>query len=57
VFPTQEGQSILIVDKHLDALLRLADCHVVIEKGYVVRSGTSDALAADTSVRRRYLQV
>ena len=36
---------------------RLADRHVVIEKGHVVWTGTSAALAADPSVRRRYLQV
>jgi len=53
----QEGQSILIVDKHLEALLRLADRQVVIEKGHVVWTGTSAALAADPSIRQRYLQV
>ncbi len=53
----QDGQSILLVDKHLDALTRLADRHVVIEKGHVVWSGTSAALKADASVRQRYLQV
>jgi branched-chain amino acid transport system ATP-binding protein len=53
----EEGQAILIVDKHLDALLRLADRHVVIEKGHVVWSGSSEALSADKSVRQRYLQV
>jgi branched-chain amino acid transport system ATP-binding protein len=52
-----EGQAILLVDKHLDALQRLADRHVVIEKGHVVWSGTSAALAADPAVRQRYLQV
>jgi len=52
-----EGQSILLVDKHLDALLGLADRHVVIEKGYVVWSGTSAALTADDGIRQRYLQV
>jgi len=52
-----EGQSILLVDKHLDALLKLADRHVVIEKGYVVWSGASAALTADDSIRQRYLQV
>jgi branched-chain amino acid transport system ATP-binding protein len=31
-----EGQAILLVDKHLDALTKLADRHVVIEKGHVV---------------------
>ena len=35
-----EGQAILLVDKHIDALLKLADRHVVIEKGHVVWSGT-----------------
>jgi branched-chain amino acid transport system ATP-binding protein len=53
----QKGQSILIVDKHLEALLRFADRHVVIEKGHVVWTGTSAALAADRSIRQRYLQV
>jgi branched-chain amino acid transport system ATP-binding protein len=52
-----EGQSILLVDKHLDALARIADRHVVIEKGHAVWSGTSAALAADPTVRRRYLQI
>src|SRR6187397_980632 len=52
-----EGQAILLVDKHLDALTRIADRHVVIEKGHVVWTGTSDALAADRSVKEKYLQV
>ena len=52
-----EGQAILLVDKHIDALLKLADRHVVIEKGRVVWSGSSAALAADPTVRQRYLQV
>jgi len=53
----QEGQAILLVDKHLDALTRIADRHVVIEKGHVVWTGTSAELTADGSVRARYLQV
>ncbi len=52
-----EGQSILLVDKHIDALLKLADRHVVIEKGKVVWSGTSATLGADPTVRQRYLQI
>jgi branched-chain amino acid transport system ATP-binding protein len=52
-----EGQAILLVDKHIDALLKLADRHVVIEKGHVVWSGSSAALTGDPSVRQRYLQV
>jgi len=53
----QEGQAILIVDKHLEALLRFADRHVVIEKGHVVWTGTSAGLAADPTIRQRYLQI
>jgi branched-chain amino acid transport system ATP-binding protein len=52
-----EGQAILLVDKHIDALLKLADRHIVIEKGYVVWSGSSSALKDDPTVRQRYLQV
>ncbi|PWB65371.1 MAG: ABC transporter ATP-binding protein [Bradyrhizobiaceae bacterium] len=52
-----DGQSILLVDKHLDALTRLADRHVIVEKGHVVWTGTSEALKADPSIRRRWLQV
>jgi branched-chain amino acid transport system ATP-binding protein len=52
-----EGQAILLVDKHLDALTKIADRHVVIEKGHAVWSGTSAALAADASIKARYLQV
>jgi len=52
-----EGQAIILVDKHIDALLKFADRHVVIEKGHVVWSGTSAALVNDPSVRQRYLQV
>ncbi len=42
--------------KNLHALLDLADRHVVIEKGHVVWTGTSADLAADKSVRERFLQ-
>ena len=52
-----EGQAILLVDKHFEALTRIADRHVVIEKGHVVWTGTSTALAADASISTRYLQV
>ena len=52
-----EGQAILLVDKHLEALTRIADRHVVIEKGHSVWTGTSAALDADPTVRQRYLQI
>jgi len=53
----QEGQAILVIDKNLDALLRLADRHVVIEKGRVVWQGSSTELAADPATQHRYLGV
>ena len=52
-----EGQAILLVDKHLKAMTRIADRHVVIEKGCTVWSGTSQDLAADSTVVQRYLEV
>ncbi len=52
-----EGQSILVVDKNLDALTRLADRHIVIEKGRVVWTGKSPELRADPAVADRYLHV
>lgn len=52
-----DGQSILVVDKNLDALLRLADHHFIIEKGHVVWHGPSESLAREPEVQERYLGV
>jgi branched-chain amino acid transport system ATP-binding protein len=52
-----EGLSILVIDKDVKALTRVADRHYVLEKGRVVWSGTSVALSADTNVQHRYLGV
>ncbi len=52
-----EGQAILLIDKNLAAIQRLADRHVVIEKGRVVWTGTSAALSAAPEVRDTYLHV
>ncbi|HEX3500169.1 MAG TPA: ABC transporter ATP-binding protein [Stellaceae bacterium] len=51
------GLAILVIDKNLAALTRLADRHYVIEKGRIVWHGDSAALRADEAVRRRYLGV
>src|ERR1700704_2388443 len=37
----REGQSILVIDKNVGALLALADHHHIVEKGRVVWTGTS----------------
>ncbi|MBX3456426.1 ABC transporter ATP-binding protein [Ferrovibrio sp.] len=53
----QAGQSILIVDKNVDALTKLADRHYVIEKGRVVWQGNSAELAGSADIQHRYLGV
>ena len=53
----REGLSILVIDKNLDALLRLCDRHHIVEKGRVVWQGNSAALAADAAARDRYLSI
>jgi branched-chain amino acid transport system ATP-binding protein len=51
------GQSILVIDKNVDALMRIADRHYIIERGRVVWSGSSQALAAASDIQHRYLGV
>ncbi len=53
----QRGESILVIDKNLDALLKIADRHHIMEKGQVVWSGSSSELAGDDSLTSRYLGV
>ncbi len=53
----REGQAILVVDKHVDALKHFVDRHVIIEKGHVVWTGTPGQLESDNQIRQRYLQV
>ncbi|MCP5083563.1 MAG: ABC transporter ATP-binding protein [Alphaproteobacteria bacterium] len=52
-----DGLSILVVDKNIADLIKLADRHYVIEKGKVVWSGTSDELKGDEKLQERYLGV
>ena len=51
------GLAILIIDKDLRALTRIADRHYVLEKGRVVWSGASAELAANRELQHRYLGV
>ena len=51
------GHTILVIDKYVDRLVRLADQHTILERGRVVWRGDSAALAADTSLWHRYLGV
>ena len=51
------GQSILVIDKNVQALTRIADRHYLIERGRVVWTGTSWELAAAPDVQHRYLGI
>lgn len=52
-----EGQAILVIDKSVAALTRLADRHYLIERGRNVWTGTSAELLADRAVQERFLGV
>jgi branched-chain amino acid transport system ATP-binding protein len=52
-----QGLSILIIDKNVDALLRLADRHTILARGRAIWRGLSAELRADDSLKARYLGV
>ena len=51
------GQAILLVDKNIAPLLRLADRHYILERGRTVWSGGSAELAAAPELQHRYLGI
>jgi branched-chain amino acid transport system ATP-binding protein len=51
------GQSILLIDKNVAALTRLAERHYIIEKGRIAWSGSSAELRADAALQKRYLGI
>jgi len=51
------GQTILVIDKYVERLVRLADRHTIIERGRVAWQGTSAALDADRGLWHRYLGI
>ena len=53
----QRGQSILVIDKNVHDLARIADRHLIIEKGQIAWTGTSADLTADPDLMARYLGV
>jgi branched-chain amino acid transport system ATP-binding protein len=52
-----QGQSILLIDKNINVLKRIADRHYIIEKGRTVWSGSSTNLAANAELVHRYVGV
>ena len=53
----EEGLAMIVVDKNIGPLNRLADRHFVVEKGRVVWSGDSAALTAQPEVLRQYVGI
>jgi branched-chain amino acid transport system ATP-binding protein len=53
----QDGQSILVIDKNVDALVKLADRHLILEKGRIVWEGSSADFVASPDLKDRYLHV
>ena len=52
-----QGLSILVIDKNVDVLTRIADRHYIIEKGKVVWSGGSEELRNNKDIQHEYLGV
>jgi branched-chain amino acid transport system ATP-binding protein len=53
----ERGQSILVIDKNVDALTRIGDRHYIVERGQIVWEGDSAALSSDEDLQHRYLGV
>ena len=53
----ERGQSILVIDKNVDALTRIGDRHYIVERGQVVWQGNSDELRANEEIQHQYLGV
>jgi len=51
------GQSILVIDKNVKALTRVADRHYIIERGRVVWAGNSRELVQASAIQHRYLGI
>ncbi|MFO1284981.1 MAG: ABC transporter ATP-binding protein [Burkholderiales bacterium] len=52
-----EGMAILVIDKYVRTLVRLADRHTIIERGRVAWQGASSELAGREDLWHRYLGV
>lgn len=51
------GQSILVIDKNVDALTRIGDRHYIVERGRMVWQGNSEELRTNKDIQQRYLGV
>ena len=53
----QSGQAILVIDKHPEAMARLADRHYIMDKGSLVWEGDSESLLNSSQMMEQYLGV
>ncbi|MGY2888744.1 branched-chain amino acid transport system ATP-binding protein [Bradyrhizobium sp. USDA 4524] len=53
----ERGQSVLVIDKNVGNLARIADRHYIIERGRTVWSGTSGELIAEPDLQHKYLGI
>jgi branched-chain amino acid transport system ATP-binding protein len=53
----QAGQSILVIDKNVAALIAIADRHYLIERGRTVWSGSSRELGVAPEIQHRFLGI
>jgi branched-chain amino acid transport system ATP-binding protein len=52
-----EGEAILVIDKNIDALSKLVDHHIILEKGRVVWAGSGFDLHTDPNIVDRFLHL
>jgi len=53
----RDGLTIIVIDKNIAPLARLADRHYIVEKGRVAWHGDSQALLADPAILHQYVGV
>ena len=53
----EAGHAMIVIDKYVQRLIEVADRQVIVEKGRVVWSGTSQQLDADRALWHRYLGI
>ena len=53
----ESGQTIMVIDKNIASLLKLADTHHIVEKGRVVWNGSSASLRERPELLQKYVGV
>ncbi|MBB3182449.1 ABC transporter ATP-binding protein [Variovorax sp. Sphag1AA] len=51
------GQTVLVIDKYVDRLVKIADRHTIVERGQVAWQGSSGQLSSDPQLWQRYIGV